>query len=169
MDFARRPAGFFLFCAFCLRTALRPVTGQASIVSDIPATLAMDSYPAQLAQVLSSLISNAVLHGFAGRPHGTVTVAAEAQPGARLRLTVRDDGAGIAHAHLGRVFDPFFTTRLGHGGSGLGLHITYNLVHNVLGGTIEVSSEPGQGACFTLMLPLVAPAAPPPGAGMTAH
>lgn len=140
-----------------LRTSLRTVLGQASVITTIPSELALDSYPVQLQQVLASLITNAVLHGFAGRPHGTVTVTAEALPDGLVRLAVRDDGVGIAHEHLGRVFDPFFTTRLGHGGSGLGLHITYNLVHTVLGGTIEVSSDPGQGACFTLLLPQVAP------------
>lgn len=140
-----------------LRTSLRAALGQANLVSAIAPELLLDSYPNQLLQVLASLVNNAVLHGFAGRPPGTVTVAAEALPEEHVRLTVRDDGVGIAPEHLGRVFDPFFTTRLGHGGSGLGLHIAYNLVHTVLGGTIEASSEPGQGACFTLLLPLVAP------------
>jgi signal transduction histidine kinase len=140
-----------------LRTSLRTVLGQARVVTAIAPELSLDSYPVQLEQVLASLITNAVLHGYAGRPQGTVTVTAEALPDGVLRLAVHDDGVGIAREHLGRVFDPFFTTRLGHGGSGLGLHIAYNLVHTVLGGTIEVSSDPGQGACFTLLLPQVAP------------
>jgi signal transduction histidine kinase len=137
--------------------SLRPMTGTADLVCQIPAELMLDSFPVQLSQVISSLVGNALLHGFAGRPPGTVTVTAEAAPDNRVRITVCDDGVGIPAASLGRVFDPFFTTRLGHGGSGLGLHIAYNLVHNVLGGTIEVRSEAGQGACFTLLLPRVAP------------
>ena len=64
---------------------------------------------------------------------------------------------------MARVFDPFFTTRLGQGGSGLGLSIVYSLVTDVLGGHIEVSSREGEGSCFTLTLPLVAPD------GRTAH
>jgi signal transduction histidine kinase len=72
-------------------------------------------------------------------------------------IHVQDNGRGIAPAHLAKVFDPFFTTRLGLGGSGLGLNIVYNLVHKTLGGTIAVDSMLGYGACFTLTLAMVAP------------
>jgi signal transduction histidine kinase len=64
---------------------------------------------------------------------------------------------GITEADQKRVFDPFFTTRLGQGGSGLGMHIVYNLVTDVLGGEIRLQSRPGAGTSFTLLLPLVAP------------
>jgi len=73
------------------------------------------------------------------------------------QLTVQDDGAGIGPENLGRLFDPFFTTRLGQGGSGLGLNIVYNLVTQTLCGAIHVQSAPGQGACFTIELPSTAP------------
>ncbi len=55
--------------------------------------------------------------------------------------------------HLARIFDPFFTTKRGSGGSGLGMHIVYNLVNQVLGGTITVASSPGHGARFTVRFP----------------
>ena len=55
------------------------------------------------------------------------------------------------------IFDPFFTTRLGQGGSGLGLHIVYTLITRVLGGHIEVESQPGQGTAFTIDIPMTAP------------
>jgi signal transduction histidine kinase len=58
---------------------------------------------------------------------------------------------------LARVFDPFFTTKLGKGGSGLGLNIVFNLVHDALGGNISVTSTQGQGACFSMVLPTMAP------------
>jgi signal transduction histidine kinase len=132
-------------------------SAQPHIVRQVEAGLALDSYPAALAQVLTSLVCNALLHGFRDRPLGTVTVTAEAAPDDQVRIAVCDDGVGIPAAHLNRVFDPFFTTRLGHGDSGLGLHIAYNLVHTVLGGTIAASSPEGQGACFTLLLPRRAP------------
>jgi signal transduction histidine kinase len=54
------------------------------------------------------------------------------------------------------VFEPFFTTRMGQGSTGLGLHIVHNLVTNVLGGTIEARSD-GAGTCLTLRCPCVAP------------
>ena len=74
-----------------------------------------------------------------------------------LVIEVRDTGAGIPAANLPRIYDPFFTTRLGSGGSGLGLYITHNIVTGVLGGRIDVTSTEGEGARFTLRLPKVAP------------
>ncbi|MDZ7915236.1 MAG: ATP-binding protein [Rhodococcus sp. (in: high G+C Gram-positive bacteria)] len=120
-----------------------------------------------LGQVLTNMVNNALFHGFEGRENGTITIAAAVLADDRVRLTVRDDGVGIPADHLGRVFDPFFTTKLGRGGSGLGLNITYNLVHDRLGGTVQVQSEVGQGTCFSLLLPLVAPLAETQPAGVT--
>jgi signal transduction histidine kinase len=56
------------------------------------------------------------------------------------------------------VFEPFYTTKLGQGGSGLGMFIVHNLTHGGLKGDIHLDSEPGKGVCFTLSLPLVVPA-----------
>jgi signal transduction histidine kinase len=74
-----------------------------------------------------------------------------------VSISVRDFGRGIPKTSLGKVFDPFFTTRLGLGGSGLGLSIVYTMVTRTLGGSIRVQSELGQGSCFTVDLPLHAP------------
>jgi signal transduction histidine kinase len=70
-----------------------------------------------------------------------------------VRIVFADDGQGIPHEVLGKVFDPFFTTARHRGNTGLGLHIAYNLVTNVLQGRIEVASAPGAGARFTITLP----------------
>ncbi|MDO8178554.1 MAG: ATP-binding protein [Undibacterium sp.] len=131
-----------------------------SVIPTISGDILMESYPGPLVQILSNLINNAFLHGFEECEQGKVIISANLQGADQLRLTVHDDGIGISETHLARVFDPFFTTKLGRGGSGLGLNIVYNLVQDVLGGTIQVSSLPGQGTCFTLILPLVAPVAP---------
>jgi signal transduction histidine kinase len=64
-----------------------------------------------------------------------------------------------------RIFEPFFTTRRGSGGSGLGLHIVYNLATQILGGSIECDSVPGQGTRFTLQFPRVAPTPKPAAQG----
>ena len=128
-----------------------------AVVSDIPADIVMDSFPGPLGQVLTNLINNALLHAFDGTPHGTVSIRAVVEGTDRIQLLVTDDGCGIAQAHLARVFDPFFTTKLGQGGSGLGLNIVYNLVTKTLGGTIHVASSPGEGATFSMSLPLKAP------------
>jgi signal transduction histidine kinase len=107
--------------------------------------------------VLTNLINNAVLHGFEPGEEGMVEVQAWAPDGKQVVIEVRDSGRGIVPENLHRVFDPFFTTRLGQGGSGLGLHIVHNLVHSVLGGRIEVHSRLGAGASFSITLPMTAP------------
>src|SRR5262249_35799019 len=119
----------------------------------------LDSYPGPLGQVLSNLINNAILHGLEGKAHGLILINAAPVGSAMVELSVSDDGVGIAPANLKRIFDPFFTTKLGQGGSGLGLNIVYNLVTDVLGGTIRVESELGEGTRIILTLPLSAPAA----------
>jgi signal transduction histidine kinase len=152
--------------SFCLRNVvdeilltlepgLRRTTHK--VVCRIPVGINMDSYPGPLGQVLSNLINNAVLHAFDGRQKGRIEISAEPEGANQVCIAVRDNGAGIKESHVARVFDPFFTTRLGQGGSGLGLSIVYSLVSDVLGGRIEVSSREGEGSCFTLTLPLVAP------------
>jgi PAS domain S-box-containing protein len=134
---------------------------QHVVQSQIAGDLSMESYPGPLGQVLTNLINNALVHAFEGVSHGRVTITAEKQGPTHVKITVEDNGVGIPQANLERVFDPFFTTKLGRGGSGLGLNIVYNLVHDALGGTIMVASSPGQGACFTLVLPMQAPVADP--------
>ena len=113
----------------------------------------LDSFPGALGQVVSNLVQNALLHAFEPEQAGRLTLSARALSPERLRLEVADNGRGIAAAHLGQVFAPFFTTKRGQGGTGLGLHISYNLVVQKLGGEIRVESEPGQGTRFVLLLP----------------
>jgi PAS domain S-box-containing protein len=125
----------------------------------IDAGITLDSYPGPLGQVVSNLINNAILHGLENREHGLVQVTAKLTGSGMVELSVSDNGAGIAPANLKRIFDPFFTTKLGQGGSGLGLNIVYNLVTDVLGGSIRVESEVGEGTRIILTLPLNAPAA----------
>ena len=84
------------------------------------------------------------------------SISASAE-GSDVLLSVTDNGAGIPAEQLRRVFDPFYTTRLGSGQSGLGLYITHNIVTGVLAGHIDVASTPGHGSTFTMRLPATAP------------
>lgn len=74
-----------------------------------------------------------------------------------LLLEYSDNGRGIAENIRNRIFDPFFTTQLGRGGSGLGLHITYNIVTDMLGGDIKLDEKSSKGVRFLITLPLQAP------------
>ncbi|MBT9507416.1 AAA family ATPase [Rhodoferax sp.] len=130
-----------------------------AVVTDISPNLTLDSYPGPLGQVLSNLISNAMIHGYSDGQGGLIEVQARAQGQQEVELQVRDHGRGVERVNLKRIFEPFYTTRLGQGGSGLGLHIVHNIVTGVLGGQIEVQSTPGEGTVFTLRLPLRAPQA----------
>ncbi|WP_423024442.1 sensor histidine kinase [Undibacterium sp. Ji42W] len=126
---------------------------------NIPPGIRLDAYPGLLGQIISNLVNNAILHGFDGRENGIIDIRGhllDTEP-AKVELSVNDNGVGIADINLGRIFDPFFTTKLGQGGSGLGLNIVYNLVCDVLGGSIRVSSELEKGSSFIMQMPLCAP------------
>jgi PAS domain S-box-containing protein len=139
--------------------ALRVAAKQREVTVELETepALAMDSYPGPLAQVLSNLFDNCLVHGFEDGAHGTIRIAAHARTPGMIALSIADNGSGIPQELLTRVYDPFFTTRQGSGCSGLGLHVAHNIVTGVLGGRIELESELGRGTSFTLLLPLVAP------------
>ena len=117
-----------------------------------------DSYPGQLEQVIINLVNNAVLHGRNGDAALTVKiVAALVTDENSVRLSFSDNGRGMSAEVVAQAFEPFFTTRLGSGGTGLGLHLVRKLVHDTLGGHLDMTSAPGQGTCFDITLPRVAP------------
>jgi signal transduction histidine kinase/DNA-binding LacI/PurR family transcriptional regulator len=138
--------------------SLRPQWKKRPIVIDVrgPANLAFDSYPGAVAQVVTNLLMNALVHAFDQGSPGTVVLDLEDR-GDWLLFRFADDGKGIDPEHLPRIFEPFFTTKRGQGGTGLGLQIVHNLVTQVLGGTIACASTPGQGTTFEMILPKTAP------------
>lgn len=147
-------------------TTLAPTLRQAAwrIQRKIPDGLALDSYPGPLGQVLLNLVQNAAVHAFEGRTDGLLVLEAWPLPDQRVCLSITDNGCGMAPDILSKIFAPFFTTKLGKGGSGVGLTYALRLVKDTLGGTLEVESEPGKGTKFTLTLPCVAPDVAAPAA-----
>jgi len=145
---------------------LRRANCETSI--EIPESLEFDSYPGSISQVLSNLISNALLHAFDGRHGGKLSIRAyeqEPEPGQErphlerhVVLEFADDGVGMAPRTLHQIFDPFFTTKMGQGGSGLGMNIVYNIVTGVLRGSISIQSEPEHGTLVSIVMPMVVPA-----------
>ena len=120
--------------------------------------LLVESQPGALAQVVTNLVKNAVVHAYHGRSGGHLTIRV-AESGKDwpepdwIVLEVADDGRGIPPENLDRIFDPFFTTDRAGGSTGLGLHIVHNIVTSTLGGRIDVASEPGRGTTFRIGFP----------------
>ena len=115
--------------------------------------IAIDSYPGALSQVVTNLLMNSMIHAYEPGESGQLVFDWQ-QDGSRLSLEYSDDGKGIPPENLSKIFEPFFTTKRGQGGSGLGLHIVYNLVTQKLLGEVECKSKVGVGTKFIIKLPL---------------
>ena len=122
------------------------------IVMDLGALPTIRCRAARIHQVIVNLLTNAI--DACAAETGVVTVHTETEPEAMgVRIDVQDNGCGIDAANLERIFDPFFTTKPVGQGTGLGLSISYGIIEEH-GGRIEVQSNPGEGARFTIHLPI---------------
>ncbi|MCB1605968.1 MAG: PAS domain-containing protein [Xanthomonadales bacterium] len=110
------------------------------------------TYAGAISQIVVNLLMNSVEHGYPEGQAGQITLHCEGYD-AEWLLLYRDDGQGMSEEVRQRVFEPFFTTRRGQGGSGLGMHIVYNLVTQLLGGSIDLLSKPGEGVEVQIQLP----------------
>lgn len=140
----------------CATVSHRLRQGRHRFELAVPQGLSLDSHPGAVEQLLTNLIENSLVHGFEGRSEGCMRISAHADA-AELTLCFEDDGQGMSAETVRRIFEPFYTTKLGKGGTGLGMHIAHNLVETVLGGSISLRSTPGQGSRFEIRLPRVAP------------
>lgn len=126
------------------------------VMADCPADLEVEGYPGALSQVLTNLVVNALTHAYGPDDAGTLCITVRQADPDTVDVTFADDGHGIPAEHRDRIFDPFFTTRRGQGGSGLGLHIVYNLVTAVMGGTVTAESGDA-GTTIRIRFPRRAP------------
>lgn len=107
-----------------------------------------------LSEVLLNLLSNVERYAYPGHGGGRVEIVLGADAEAEtFQLTVRDFGRGIPGDDLARVWDPFFTTGRSLGGTGLGLAVVNNLVTDGMDGTVDITSEPGEGTAVSLRFP----------------
>lgn len=141
--------------------ALQPRLQEARVAAkiDVPGGIVMQSYPVAIAQLLTNLVVNALQHAFDVGVGGRLTIGARlevADDDEIVRLEIADDGRGIDPALAARVFEPFFTTRRGQGGSGLGLYIVNQIVTRQLDGSIALQPGAQGGAQFTIAFPRVA-------------
>ena len=142
--------------------SLRPVLKRAPIelTVDVPEGLMIDGYPGSYGQILTNLFLNAVNHAFGDGRSGTIAISARARGHDDIEIIFADDGAGMTPDVQRQAFDPFFTTRRNEGGTGLGLHIVYNLVTQQLGGRMMLKSRLGQGTTFRIIMPRFAKGEP---------
>lgn len=135
-----------------LTPQLRPYP-KIELILVVGADVEINSFPGAFSQILSNLLVNALTHAFEHDGSGKIEIRTLTL-GDQMRISFEDNGLGMTEAVRGRIFEPFFTTRRGTGGSGLGLHIVYNLVTTKLSGTIRCFSNPGEGTRFDITLPI---------------
>lgn len=135
-----------------LRPRLKKVHHKINIECD--PTLTVETKAGPINQILINLIMNSIIHGFEDIEEGQIDICAELMSGNKLKLIYRDDGKGIPPDIRKRIFDPFVTTKRGQGGSGLGMHLVYNLVTQALNGSISLTSEEGHGVEFVIVFPI---------------
>lgn len=125
--------------------------GGHTISIESPDAIRLNSYPGALAQVLTNLVMNSVLHGFKDRTAGHISIEAK-QDGDIICIDYRDDGCGLSEEQREKVFEPFYTTARSASGSGLGMSISYNLISNRLGGQLACM-QADWGAYFRITFP----------------
>lgn len=118
-----------------------------------PPDIRMRTFAGALAQVLTNVVMNAVMHAFGADQTGLIRIVAEPRD-ERVVLCVSDDGNGMSQEVLAKIYDPFFTTKRNEGGTGLGLHLVYNIVTKKLKGSIDCASQINSGTNFMVSLPL---------------
>jgi signal transduction histidine kinase len=144
-----------------LKMSMHLIRPRAQLVLEVDGAPPVHGNGARLCQVVLNLLLNAAHAIEPGQvARHTIRVSARAEDPGTVTVEVSDTGCGIAREDLGRIFDPFFSTRPVGAGTGLGLAVAYGIVTGH-GGRIEVESEEGKGTCFTVRLPL--PEEVPPG------
>lgn len=135
---------------FNLHFRLKKAKHTVNVVSETKQKI--KTYPGILAQIITNLVMNSVIHGFKTIQNGIITISITQQQG-KVIIHYKDNGCGISAEVRKNIFDPFFTTNRAHGGTGLGMHICYNLINQKLGGTI-VCEPSEQGAHFIIDFPI---------------
>ncbi|GAK58452.1 integral membrane sensor signal transduction histidine kinase [Candidatus Vecturithrix granuli] len=117
-----------------------------------PDDLILESYPIAFSQILTNFIMNSLIHGFENRSYGEIVVGVQKNTD-MVQIVYHDNGKGMTEEERLHIFEPFYTTKRTQGGMGLGLHIVFNLVTQLLQGQIRCESEFGNGTTFTIQLP----------------
>src|ERR1700754_3268212 len=138
--------------------SLRPVLKRSpiSLSVDVPEGLVVDGFPGSYGQILTNLFLNAANHAFPDGRSGAIAISARPRGNDDVEIIFADNGAGMPPDFQRQAFAPFFPPRRNEGGTGLGLHIVYNLVTQQLGGRMMLESRLGQGTTFRIIMPRAA-------------
>lgn len=134
---------------------LQPIAGQKNIAlsTHLSGNIYIECAPVMLRQAINNLVDNAIKYSHEGG-HVDIRVYAQKQ---NVYIEVEDSGEGIAQEHIDHIFDRFYRVDKARsretGGNGLGLHIVLKVV-NIHGGRVDITSVPGQGSIFTIVLPI---------------
>ena len=109
--------------------------------------------PGILAQIITNLVTNALNHAFEHTDNGQINIHVAITSERGAKIIFQDNGCGMSQDVIDQIYDPFFTTKRGHGGTGLGMNIVYNLINKKLEGSIYIDSLQGEGTTVTLSLP----------------
>lgn len=118
-----------------------------------PNNLIIRSYPGCFSQIITNFIMNSLDHGFGNNSKGSMVIEV-IQKNGNLLLNYSDNGKGMSQEIVDKIFNPFFTTNRSKGGTGLGMHIVYNIVSQKLNGHIKCASTPNLGTTFSISIPL---------------
>ncbi|WP_392344005.1 ATP-binding protein [Pseudoalteromonas prydzensis] len=124
-----------------------------NVVIHCSSQLMFETKVGPLQQVLQQLLSNSVIHGFRDNQNNKIEITVERNESS-LIIDYYDNGIGVDKSIKKRIFDPFVTTKRGEGGSGLGMHLVYNLVTQALGGSVYFDDQSSKGTRFIITLPL---------------
>ncbi|CAH8208073.1 PAS domain-containing sensor histidine kinase [Vibrio aestuarianus] len=137
-----------------LIASLHPETRKVPVVPKIEGdeTITMNSLPGVLTQIVSNLVMNSINHAFAQQPNPEITIRFYQQQD-NIILEYQDNGCGVEPALHHKIFEPFYTTKRGKGGSGLGLNLVFNLMKQKLSGQLLFESDVDEGVHYTFTLP----------------
>ena len=122
------------------------------VIIDCNENIEINSFPGIFAQIITNLVLNSITHGFEEKEQGQIKITVKIL-NENLLLEYKDNGKGISQDILPEIFDPFFTTDK-QKGTGLGLHIIYNLITQKLNGLINCESEHGKYVIFFIKIPI---------------
>jgi len=135
--------------------SMRPILKKLphEVIIDCPDDLIVKTVPGAISQVLTNMINNSIIHGLNAIEKGYIKISVVKKKDCFV-LCYQDNGKGLNDDEINMLFEPFYTTKRGRGGSGLGTHLIYNLVTSTLNGKINVQSEPNEGLSYEISIPI---------------